>query len=152
MKFNRICLLIAVISFLFVGFTAYVLADEVVPASETALESIEASVDSLSLAGSVWLFLNSPIGLSVVAFILTFITGKIFTAKPKWKQYVLKYGPEIMRAVKIAEKKVSDGSKIDEALKYLIELEPKLKGATEADLKQALTAVHTSAEANGNLK
>jgi len=139
----------------FILICGIILAQDPVSTSAEATAAPVAEVISdngLSVGSAIWTFLNSSVGISIVAFFLSIVFGKIFTAKPKWKQYVLKYGPEIMRAVKVAEKKVTNGSKLDEALKYLIELEPKLKGATEADLKQALTAVHTSAEANGNLK
>jgi len=103
-------------------------------------------------------FLNSPLGITIVISLISFILGKVFTAKPKWKALVLKFGPSIMQAVKYAEKEIPDDvenkglSKINNALAYLIELEPKLKLTPPDDLKRALTAVHASAEANGNLK
>ena len=84
--------------------------------------------------------------------------GKVFTAKPKWKALVLQYGPKFMQAVKMAEKNIPDNTpnkgaaRLDAALKFLIQLEPKLHTVKETDLKAALTAVHTTAEANGNLK
>jgi hypothetical protein len=128
-----------------------------IPAVEEE-KTVEEKDEGVSFGSGLWTFLNSPLGVSVVAFILSILVGKVFTAKPKWKSYVLKYGPSLMQAVKTAEKKIPDGtdnkglSRLDEGLKYLLELEPKLKGAMESDLKQALTAVHASAEKNGNLK
>ena len=106
----------------------------------------------------LWTFVNSPVGLTVIGAVLAYVLGKVFTAKPAWKAAVLKYGPILMQAVKYAEKKIPDGSgnvglrRLDEALKFVITLEPKLKGVDTESLKQALTAVHTQAEASGNLE
>jgi len=145
----------------------FIMADDEVPAvageeiavvEPVAEPVVDAPAEEGSGIGSaIWAFMNSSVGVTVVAFLLSVVVGKVFTAKPKWKQYVLKYGPEIMQAVKVAEKKIPDGSgsvglaRLDEALKYLKELEPKLKGAMENDLKQALTAIHAKAESSGNL-
>jgi len=132
--------------------------DTVAEAVEPVAEAVQPASEGGSFGKAVWAFLNSSVGVSCVVFVLSVLAGKVFTAKPKWKQYVIKYGPQIMQAVKVAEKKIPNDvensglAKLDEALKYLIEIEPKLKGAGEADLKQALTSVHTKAEADGNLK
>ncbi len=126
-----------------------------------ALEGTEAVVEVAetgpSLGQNVWAFLNSSLGVSVVVFVLSFILGKIFTAKPKWKALVLKYGPSLMSAVKEAEKRIDDDTpnrslnRLDKALEYVIKLEPGLVKVKDEELKKALTAVHASAEANGNL-
>jgi len=134
-----------------------VLAQEAVETTEVVSKSVS-EAEGMSFKEIIWDFLNSSLGVSVVAFILTFILGKIFTAKPKWKQIVLQYGPMLMRAVKTAEKQIPDDtsnaglSRLDAALKYLLEMEPALIGVQPAALVQALTAVHASAETNGNLK
>jgi len=139
-------------------FTVFVLADDTLPAAEVVADSAGEAVATPSDGFSIWGFLNSNIGVSIVVFILSFILGKIFTSKPKWKALVLKYGPSIMRAIKTAEKKIPDSTenkglaRLDEALKYLIEIEPKLKVVADGDLKTAISAVHSSAEANGNLE
>ena len=105
----------------------------------------------------IWAFLNSPTGLLIVGTILAFILGKIFTAKPAWKTLALKYGPSLMSAVKQAEKAIPDGTpnkslaRLDAALKFVIALEPKLAFVNAADVKAAITAVHTQAESNDNL-
>jgi hypothetical protein len=112
----------------------------------------------LAWPAMVWAFVNSPAGLTVIGAVLFFILGKVFTAKPAWKQYVLKYGPALMVAIKQAEKAIDDKTpraglaRLDKALKLVIALEPKLAGAKADDVKAALTAVHTQAEANGNLE
>lgn len=113
--------------------------------------SAEAGPD---IAGLVWKFLNTPIGLSVVGSILLFILGKIFTAKPTWKKYVDKYGPLIMAAVKKAEKAIPDDvenkavKRLDEALKYVLAV---VGSAKERSMKLAITHVHAEAESNDNL-
>jgi hypothetical protein len=124
--------------------------------AEIALESPNSSSNEGSFGKGVWAFLNSSVGVSVVIFILSFVLGKIFTHKPKWKNIVLKYGPSLMQAVKMAEKKIPDDTdskgkaRLDAALKYVIELEPKLKESES--LKKALATVHANAESHGNLK
>ena len=134
-------------------------ADETVKTAageEDVGETVEDKGPGIGVA--VWAFLNTPLGISVVGAILAFLLGKVFTAKPKWKKLVLKYGPSLMQAVKTAEKNIADTTdnpglaKLDAALKYVIELEPKLKGASDGDVKQALSAVHAAAESHGNLK
>lgn len=108
-------------------------------------------------AAQAWAFVNSPVGLALVGGVLVWLLGKVFTAKPAWKQLVLRYGPQLMSAVKQAEKAIPDGSentglrRLDAALKLVVALEPRLKGAATADVEAALTAVHTAAESNGNL-
>jgi len=105
----------------------------------------------------IWSLINSPVVLTLVGAILAYILGRIFTAKPAWKAMLLQYGPSLMAAVKKAEKAISDDTenkslaRLDAACKFVIELEPKLVGANAADVKAALTAVHTQAEANENL-
>ena len=114
-------------------------------------------IDAVNWLATMWSFINSPVGLTIVGAILAYILGKVFTAKPAWKTVVLQYGPSLMVAVKKAEKAIPDGtdnkslSRLDAALKFVIELEPKLAGANVADVKAALTAVHTQAETNENL-
>jgi len=127
-------------------------------ASEDAVESSKSGSTGISFGKGIWTFLNSSLGVSIVVFVLSFILGKIFTAKPKWKALMLKYGPSLMQAVKTAEKNIPDDTdnkglaRLDAALGYLIALEPKLEKVAEADVKQALSAVHAAAESNGNLK
>jgi len=147
----------------FVGMAAIYAQDEL-PVAEDAVEEPEVvkkgvtEEEGSSIMPLIWSFLNSPVGVSAVVFVLSFILGKVFTAKPKWKALILKFGPSIMQAVKYAEKQIPDDThnkgleRVNSALKYLITLQPKLKGIAEDDLKEAISAVHASAEANGNLK
>jgi len=100
----------------------------------------------------VWTFMNSPVGMSVVGFLLLFLLGKLFTAKPQWKVYVDKYRPMLISAVKQAEKLIPDDvpnpglARLDAALKYMIRLNNTLDTAS---LTQAITAVHSELEGSG---
>jgi len=103
----------------------------------------------------VWRFFNSPLGITMVAFGFSVLVGKVFTWKPKWEQYVSKYYPLLMTAVKYAEKKIPDDTldaglaRLNKALKYIQSVHASLD--SEA-VKLALMAVHAEAEADGNLK
>ena len=93
--------------------------------------------------------LQSPMAITVVAFVLSFVIGKIFTAKPKWKVYADKYRPLIVSAIKKAEKEIPDDTenkslaRLDTALKYVIAVEAKLDAES---LKEAITTVHAEIE------
>lgn len=149
-------LFIILIFFLIAGFEGFIFAEDPITVAEIVSPAVSPE-NSISLGENVWSFLNSSLGISIVVFILSFILGKIFTAKPKWKALVLKHGPSLMWAVKEAEKRIADDTpnkslnRLDKALEYVIKLEPKLAKVNDINLKQALTAVHASAESNGNL-
>ena len=104
-----------------------------------------------------WEFMNSELGITIIAGIVLFILGKVFTAKPKWKVYFDKYKPILMRGVKFAEKQIPDDipnkakARLDAALKYVIELNGKLAGKNEEALKAAITEAHVEAETGKNL-
>jgi len=105
-----------------------------------------------------WKFLNSSLGITLVVSVVTFVMGKIFTAKPAWKKLVIEHGPSVLAAIKFAEKKIPDDSenkalaRLDEALKYFMSIEPKISAKLNAEIiKKAITAVHATAEANGNI-
>lgn len=120
---------------------AAVLADDAV--------SEEGGIGSL-----VWEFLNSPMGISAVVFVLSFILGKIFTKKPKWKTYVERYRPLILQAVKMAERAIPDDvedrglARLNSALNYVLKVESKLD---QKVLRSAISAVHAEAETNKNI-
>lgn len=106
---------------------------------------------------SLWSFCNSEVGITIIAGILVFILGKIFTAKPAWKVLYEKYKPLFMQGVKWAEKEIPDDTesagkaKLDAALKYILIINEKLGKADKEALKMAITAVHTDAEGKGAL-
>jgi len=116
----------------------------------------EAAPVDKDIWGLVWAFLNSPSGLAVIGFLLTFILGKVFTAKPKWKVYADKYRPLLIAAIKKAEKEIEDDpgggnkglARLDNALKYILEINAQLD---KSALKEAITAVHAEAEKDKNL-
>lgn len=151
-------LFFCIASFVICGEPEVEVVEPVAEVAEAVVETAPEVPKGPSIGQSIWLFLNSSVGISIVGSILVFILGKIFTAKPKWKKYVLKYGPSLMKAVKQAEKAIPDNTenkalgRLDKALEYLLDLEPKLAQAASGELKKAISAVHTSAEANGNLK
>lgn len=113
--------------------------------------------EGMNWLGMLWAFANSPLGISLILFLLAAVSAWIFAKKPTWKALVAKYGPQFMRAVKEAEKRIPDGTpskglaRLDAALKFVLQLEPALAKFATEDLAQAITAVHTAAEANGNL-
>jgi len=97
----------------------------------------------------VWATMQTPVGVTVVAFLLSYALGKVFTAKPTWKVYAEKYRPVIVEAIKKVEKEIPDDTpnknlaRLDAALKYILLVEPKLK---IEDTKKAITAVHAEIE------
>lgn len=158
---KRNYLVVAIILFIIAGFMVSAMAQEPVEPSSEAVTGAVEPVDSdngVSIASNIWVFLNSPLGVSVVIAFLSFVMGKIFTAKPKWKKIILKYGPRIMEVVKTVEKQIPDTTdnsgmkKLDQALEYVKKLEPALNKVSENELKKAITAVHAEAESSGNLK
>jgi len=124
------------------------------PTLAIASEGGDPEVAGGTILTSLWTFLNSPLGITIVVAVLSWILGKLFTAKPAWKTYVVKYGPLLMQAVKYAEKEIKDDNpnkglaRLDSALKYVLLLKPKLD---KAAVTEALTAVHAEAERDGNL-
>ena len=105
---------------------------------------------------TVYEFLNSPVGLLIVAALISWLTKKVYFRKPGWKEIVDKYKPSLMSAVKYAEKKIDDKhpnktlARLDMALEYIIDLNREL-AKNEEDVKHALTVTHAEAEKDGNL-
>lgn len=139
-RFNRflcLCVLVLTASVLLV---AKLFAAEAVVPDPSTVEKV------LSF---IWSAMQTPVGVSVVVFALSYILGKVFTAKPTWEVYVNKYRPLIISAVKKAEKEIPDDTpnkglaRLDLALKYILALESKLDTTS---LKQAITAVHSEVE------
>jgi hypothetical protein len=52
------------------------------------------------------MFINSPIGITIISAIVAWLLSKLFTAKPEWQ----KYQGTIIAAIKWAEKVVPDNS------------------------------------------
>jgi len=121
-------------------------------AAEAVAES--ASISGPGVGALIWTFVNSPLGLSANGFILVFLLGKMFTAKPKWKVYADKYKPLLIAAVKKAEKEIDDDCanrsllRLDVAMKFILAVDSKLDHSA---LKDAITAVHAEAEKDKNI-
>ena len=147
-----------IIIFMMVSMSVLFIAAPVIAQDAIADDPAVVAVEKGKLVSQIWEVMNSPIGLTVVGLILTFLLGKVFTKKPEWKKLVIEHGPFFMQVIKEAEKKIPDGTenaglaRLDAALALIIKLEPKLKNASESDLKKCLTSVHTTAETYGNLK
>ena len=131
--------------------TSLLLAFLLFPVLLVAEEAVATPEVKGAVLDSIWVFVNSPLGITVVVAIITWILGKLFTAKPKWKAYVDQYKPLLIQAVKVAEKQIPDGggaAKLDVALKYVLKVNEKLDQKATAE---ALSAVHAEAERDGNL-
>ena len=108
----------------------------------------------MTFAQSLWEFLNSAIGISLVLSAMAYFMGKIFTAKPTWQAYYDQYKPLLMQAVKFAEKQIPTGTqnaglaRADAALKYIISLDEH-DMTDKTAISQALTTVHTELEGTG---
>lgn len=98
----------------------------------------------LALGSSVWSFLNSPFGLLVVATILGMIGGRVLSWRPAWRRWFDRYRPAFFEAVYLAERLIPDDTpdlalrRLDEALRFLLKLEPSLREAKEDELRRGL--------------
>lgn len=108
----------------------------------------------MSYLHMIWDFVNSPLGITLVTITTSFVLGKIYVKKPKWKAYAEKYRPIFVAAVKEAEKRIPDNMKnknvkrLDCALKLVLEVNGRLN---EEAAKDAITHVHADLESGDNL-
>jgi hypothetical protein len=99
-------------------------------------------------ASLVWVFVNSPFGLTIIASLFGTGMGFFFTRNPKWKVIFESNRGIFFDAVRYAEKAIPDttenkaASRADAALKFILRLEPHLNGIPPADLKRAITEAH----------
>ena len=102
----------------------------------------------------VWTQLNTPSGIALIAAVWSWVMAKLFTSKPKWKQYYDQYKGHMVAAVKYAEKQIPDDTenksarRADAALQYVIGVIAASQNATPdiGALKQALNVVHDETE------
>ncbi len=100
----------------------------------------------------VWNFANSPMGVSAVVAILVWSLNKLYAYKPGWEQHegVIKAG------IKYVEKNVTEGSKLDEALDYIIKILEargvKVDEKKKLELVEGINLVHHELEVNNQLK
>jgi hypothetical protein len=102
---------------------------------------------------TVWAYLNSPLGITVVGAVVAFLIAKLFAAKPGWA----KYQGTIISAIRYAEKAIPDGSpntsiaRLDAALKYVLAVieESEKRTPSEAEqaiLKDGISLLHSGVE------
>lgn len=97
---------------------------------------------------AIWTFLNSPLGLLIVSALIALALARVFTARPAWRAVFDKHRPAFFDAVRFAEQAIPDGSdnvalrRLDEALKWVAKLEPKLANTDKQTLARALTEAH----------
>jgi hypothetical protein len=110
------------------------------------------------ILGHAWVFLNSPVGITVVGSIALFAMNRAITAKPAWKRYLDQYAGTFVAAIKWAEKAVPDDCqdksvrRLDAALKYFLVVYTQTTGKTptpalELIIKEALQVKHAELEA-----
>lgn len=106
---------------------------------------------------AVWVFLNSPPGIALMATAVVSFLNWLFAKKPGWK----KYEGTAYAAVKAAEKAIPDGTpnksaaKLDAALKYMLNVYEAREGkkatpAVEADFVEGIQVTHAKMEAGNN--
>ena len=112
----------------------------------------------MDILNTLWVFLNSPIGLTVVGMVFIAGLNKLYAAKPAWKKYLDQYAGTFIAAIKWAEKAVPDDCqdksvrRLDAALKYFLVVYHQTTGKTptpalELIIKEALQVKHAELEA-----
>ena len=107
---------------------------------------------------AAWAFVNSPVGVSMVASVALWLINKVYAAKPEWQAYE----GALIQAVRWAEKEIPDGTenkhlaRADAALKYALTAYERVNGRRadarmREQLAQGLEVVHTDLEAAGIL-
>lgn len=110
------------------------------------------------LLSGLWAVVNSPAGITLLATVLLWLLGRLYTARPLWQQYE----GEIISAVKWAEKEIPDETpnaglaRLDVALKLVVAVYEKARGRTAtaaevANLRNGIQLTHAELEAAGNL-
>jgi len=103
---------------------------------------------SVDIWGLLWTFANSAIGITIVSAVVLFFLGRMFTSKPEWQKVFDQYRPLFFDAIRYAEKAIPDGSentsarRADEALKFILKLEPKLAKSSPEDVQKGLAEAH----------
>lgn len=111
-----------------------------------------------TLAPLIWEFLNSPVGISLVAAVSLWAINKLYTAKPAWE----KFEGAIIRAVQWAEREIPDNAenkhvrRADAALKYVLDtyetMTRKKAGVRmREELAQGIEIIHAEMETTGVL-
>lgn len=151
---------------LFLALCAVVLVAMVCPAGDlaapeladvSATASAAPAVQPAGVLAQVWAYLNTSAGVTVLLGVITWILGRVFTAKPEWRVVYDTYRPALMQAVKFAEKEIPDDSpnrvlaRVDAALHKAIQIDAAINSHSADAITQAIAMVHADAEAAGNI-
>jgi len=106
----------------------------------------------------LWAFLNSAVGVAILAGIVLVVLNRLYAAKPLWT----KYEGAIIAGVKFAEKNIPDDTpntglaRLNDALLYTLKVYEQVEGKratseVEAKLAAGIPIVHAELEAAGSL-
>jgi len=110
------------------------------------------------LLDGIWTLLNSPVGISLIAMAALYLLNRVYAKKPTWQRFE----GAIISAIKYAEKAIPDdatnkaAARLDTALRYVLKVFGEVEGrratsTEEAEIRDAISVVHASLEADGNL-
>jgi len=111
----------------------------------------------VEVRGYIWELVNSAPGITVIAGMFVYALNKLFTKKPKWKEYYIRYEGALISAVKQAEKYAEDSgkTKLEKALELVVATLEKSAGkitdTQKEELKIAISKTHDDLEAKGTL-
>ncbi len=109
---------------------------------------------------TLWTFLNSPLGITIVAGLVGLALTAAYKRLPKLQAVAQKYSGHLKSAVKYAEAKIPDGTKdaglkrLDMALKFMLDIYKAREGkpasdSVKAGLVNAINDVHADLERFG---
>jgi len=115
-------------------------------------------MDWSTIWASVWVFLNSPVGISAVVGLFIWLLNHLYASKPTWS----KYEGTIISGIKFAEKEIPDDvtnkglARFNVALKYILKVYEEMEGKraskkTENSLKEGIHIVHNSLDKDSTL-
>jgi len=107
------------------------------------------------ILAAIWVFINSPAGITLMATLALAALNLIAQKKPTWA----KYEGHIVHAVKTAEKAIPNDTpnaalaRLDMALQYVIKVYENANGRAPSDkvvheLKEGINLVHRDLEAS----
>lgn len=110
----------------------------------------------MEILGTIWSVVNAPAAITTIAAVVAAIIARIAFVKGVWE----KYAGVAMAAVRMAEKAVPDNAenkavrKLDEALKYLVNIFTELEGRAptpdeQLELRNAIEESLTELQAQG---
>lgn len=112
-----------------------------------------------SVLTGLWAFLNTPLGLLIVASLTVLVLNRLYLKKPIWKKYV----GTLIAGVKWAEKQIPDdtenksAAKLDAALQYVLRVHEATarRAATTKEIgefTEGVQIIHADLEAGSSLK